>query len=97
MKEVVRMAESGAVGEIKRRLTRLVRSEMTRAGIGYRELQALLEPFGWDGREEALRNRVSRGSFPADFLVVMLLALNARSIDLAFFTVDSVGTEGAAE
>ena len=57
---------------------RLIRSEMAKRGVGYAELSSRLAEAGVKLSEGALRNKVSRGAFTAEFF---LQALNAMGVE----------------
>jgi hypothetical protein len=56
-------------------IVRLVRSEMARRGIGYKQLAAALAAHGVAIDERILRNKVARGTFSAAFLLQLLRAM----------------------
>ena len=61
------------------RAKRLLRGEMTRRGVSYKELADRL-----GGESEAnLRNKVSRGGFSAGFLLAAMDALGCQSLRLS--------------
>lgn len=60
----------------------LLRSEMTRRGVSYSELVDRLAAIGVEESEANLRNKVSRGSFSAAFLVQCLVVMDVRSLAL---------------
>lgn len=62
---------------------RIVRVEMTRAGLTYAELLEALKGIGVDGENERnLRNKVARGTFSAVFLVQCLIAMRVTELRL---------------
>ena len=65
-------------GEAKR----MLRAEMVRRGISYEDLVQLLAEAGVKETSASLRNKVSRGSFTADFFLQALSAMGATSLRL---------------
>ena len=60
------------------RAKRLLRGEMTRRGVSYKDLAARMP-----GESEAnLRNKVSRGSFTAAFLLAAMSAIDCQTLRL---------------
>jgi hypothetical protein len=53
---------------------------MVKRDVTYEMLAHLLKGHGWQATEKALRNKLSRGSFSADFFLAALRALGARSL-----------------
>ena len=68
--------------EIPERYTKeakkVVSVAMARAGIKYPELCERLENLGITYSEQSLRNKISKGLFPADFLMAVLDACGER-------------------
>lgn len=58
----------------------LLRAEMARRGITYRDLAAKLTAVGVKETETNLRSKVSRGSFTAVFFIQALSALGCSSL-----------------
>ena len=65
-------------GEAKR----ILRGEMARRGITYEDLAALLTEAGLRENNGSLRNKLSRGSFTADFFLQSLVAMKVTSLRL---------------
>jgi hypothetical protein len=60
----------------------LLRAEMVRRQVSYRELAELLGKIGVKDTEQNLRNKVHRGAFTAIFLVQALTAMGVQSLRL---------------
>jgi hypothetical protein len=61
----------------------LLRAEMNKGGFTYTTLADALTAMGLPDVEEAtLRNRVSRGTFSAAFLLLCLRAMGTTALDL---------------
>ena len=60
----------------------LLRVEMTKQGLSYKDLQAKLSAIGVVEEEPAIRNKVGRGKFSAAFLLQCLEAIGATSLRL---------------
>ena len=61
---------------------RIIRSEMVRRDVSYQELADRLAEAGENFSEAALRNKVSRGSFTADFFLSVLAVMNVETLRL---------------
>lgn len=61
---------------------RVMRSEMHRKGMSYADLVAALAATGVKETEANLRNKVSRGSFTAAFLLQCLSAMEVKTLHL---------------
>ncbi len=64
------------------RVKRLLKAELSRAGVSYRELAERLRAIGVDENERNLANKVSRGGFSAAFFFQCMQAINCRTIHL---------------
>ena len=64
------------------RAKRLLKAELTRADVGYKELAEKLKENGAQESAENIANKLSRGSFSAAFLLQCLDAIGATKIDL---------------
>lgn len=62
---------------------RMLRAEMVRRDISYEDLVQRLAEVGVKETSASLRNKVSRGSFTADFFLQALSAMGATSLRLA--------------
>ena len=60
----------------------MLRAEMTRRHLSYRDLVEKLAIIGVSETEANLRNKISRGGFTAVFLVQCLIAMDVRSLRL---------------
>ena len=56
----------------------LLRVEMMKQGLSYKDLQAKLAAIGVVEEEPAIRNKVGRGKFSAAFLLQCLEAIGCR-------------------
>jgi hypothetical protein len=64
------------------KVKRLLKAELSRAGVSYRELAERLRAIGVDETERNLANKVSRGGFTAAFFFQCMQAINCRTIHL---------------
>ena len=64
------------------RAKRLLKAELARAGVGYRELAERLKKHGLKETEASIANKISRGTFSATFLLASLIAIEADIIRL---------------
>ena len=64
------------------RAKRFLKAELARAGVGYRELAERLEKHGLKETEASIANKISRGTFPASFLLAVLKAIDADNLRL---------------
>lgn len=71
------MSQSGTLSA-----KRIIRAEMVRRDVSYQELADRLAQAGEDFSEAALRNKVSRGSFTADFFLSVLAVMNVETLRL---------------
>ena len=60
----------------------LLKGELKRRGVTYRQLAERLEAMGVHETERNLNNKISRGGFTAGFLVLCLEAIGAREVRL---------------
>jgi hypothetical protein len=68
--------------EYEERAKNLLKGELKRRGIGYRELAEKLTAMGVHETERNLANKISRGGFTAAFLVQCLEAMGAKEFRL---------------
>lgn len=61
----------------------LLKSELKRKNVGYRELAERLAVMGVHDSERNIANKISRGSFTAVFLVQCLEAIEVTDLRLA--------------
>lgn len=64
------------------RVKGLLKGELKRRGISYRELAEKLEPLGVHESERNIANKISRGGFTAVFLIQCLEAIGCQSLRL---------------
>lgn len=64
------------------RVKGLLKAELKRRGIGYRELAEKLEALGVHESERNIANKISRGGFTAVFLVQCLVAAGVERLSL---------------
>ncbi|MGA8499400.1 MAG: DUF6471 domain-containing protein [Xanthobacteraceae bacterium] len=55
---------------------------LARADVGYRELAERLKKHGLQETEASIANKISRGTFPATFLLASLIAIEADMVRL---------------
>jgi hypothetical protein len=60
----------------------LLKSELKRRGVGYRELSEKLTALGASETERNLANKISRGGFTAAFFVQCLSAIGCTTLRL---------------
>jgi hypothetical protein len=58
----------------------LLKGELKRRGIGYRELAAKLAALGVPETEQNIANKISRGGFSAVFLLQCLEAIGCKTL-----------------
>lgn len=61
----------------------ILKAELVRAGVSYKELALRLEDLGISDSDRAIANRVSRGKFAFTFFLQCMRALGTESVDLA--------------
>jgi hypothetical protein len=64
------------------RAKRFLKAELARADVGYRELAERLKKHGLKETEASIANKISRGTFPATFLLASLTAIEADTLRL---------------
>lgn len=64
------------------RVKRLLKAELSRRGISYRELAEQLETIGIKDNELNLINKVNRGGFSAAFFIQCMEAIGCRTLRL---------------
>jgi hypothetical protein len=64
------------------RARRYLKAELARADVGYRELAERLKKHGLQESEASIANKISRGTFPATFLLASLIAIEADTVRL---------------
>ena len=64
------------------RVKRLLKAELTRRDISYRELAERLRAIGVDDNERNISNKISRGGFTAAFFFQCMDAIGCKTIHL---------------
>lgn len=64
------------------RAKRLLKAELARADIGYRELAERLKKHGMKETEASIANKISRGTFSATFFLASLVAIGSETVRL---------------
>jgi hypothetical protein len=64
------------------RVKRLLKAELTRRDISYRELAERLQAIGVKDSERNISNKISRGGFTAAFLIQVMDAIGCRTLHL---------------
>jgi hypothetical protein len=62
------------------RVKGMLKAELKRRNIGYRELAKRLEPLGVKESERNIANKIARGSFTAVFLIQCLDAIGVKKL-----------------
>lgn len=75
--------DSPVTREYEERAKNLLKAELKRRGLSYRELAENLAAIGVGETERNLNNKISRGGFSAAFLLQCLDAIGASSLHLA--------------
>ncbi len=70
----------------------IIRNELVRSGVSHEELVKRLARMGVRENVLNLRNKLTRGRFSAPFLLQVMAALGAKSIDLAEAMTDLAAT-----
>jgi lambda repressor-like predicted transcriptional regulator len=65
------------------RAKRFLKAELKRAGVSYAELAKRLKAHGLKETEASIANKLSRGTFPATFLLAAAIAIELEVIKLA--------------
>ena len=68
--------------EWEQRVKNLLKAELKRRGVGYRELAEKLTAMGVPETERNIANKISRGGFTAAFLLQCLKAIGANEVRL---------------
>jgi Domain of unknown function (DUF6471) len=64
------------------RAKRFLKAELARAEVSYRELAERLKKHGMKETEASVANKLSRGTFPATFMLAALIAIGAEIVRL---------------
>ncbi|MGE0022236.1 MAG: DUF6471 domain-containing protein [Hyphomicrobium sp.] len=62
------------------RAKNLLKAELKRRGVGYRELAEKLTAMGVPESERNIANKISRGGFTAAFLLQCLVAIDCQTL-----------------
>jgi hypothetical protein len=68
--------------EWQRRVKGILKAELKRRHIGYKELAEKLHALGIKDSERNIANKIARGSFTAVFFVQCLVAIGCHSVHL---------------
>ena len=66
--------------EWQARVKNILKAELKRRGIGYKELATRLESVGIHETERNINNKISRGGFTAVFFVQCLVAIGCTEL-----------------
>ena len=66
--------------EYEEKAARLLKAELKRAGVTYRELVERLDRMGIQEKEVNVRNKLARGKFSASFLIYCLEAIGVDEL-----------------
>ncbi len=69
--------------EWEERVKGLLKAELKKRGVGYRELAEKLSEMGIPETERNIANKISRGGFTAVFFVQSLVAIGAQSVRIS--------------
>jgi len=69
-------------GEWAERAKGLLKAELKRRNVGYRELAEKLEAMGVHDTDRNIANKISRGGFTAVFLLQVMAAIGAKELRL---------------
>lgn len=75
--------QSPITQEYEAKAKNLLKGELKRRGLTYRQLAEKLGEIGVSETERNLANKISRGGFTAAFLIQCLDAIGSRSVQLA--------------
>jgi hypothetical protein len=64
------------------KVKRLLKAELSRAGVSYRELAERLRAIGVDENARNIANKIARGGFTAAFFFQCMEAIGCRTIHL---------------
>ncbi len=76
------MAIADREKEWAERISRFIKAELKRAGIGYKELAARLNEHGMQETEDSITSKLARGTFAATFLLAVVAALELEGVRL---------------
>jgi hypothetical protein len=69
-------------GNWEQRARQFLKAELKRADVTYEELAKRLSKLGLEETEASIANKLSRGTFPATFLLAVASAIGLDSIQL---------------
>ena len=69
--------------EWQARVKNMLKAELKRRGVGYKQLAERLEAMGVHESERNINNKISRGGFTAVFFVQCLEAAGCQSVRIA--------------
>ncbi|MBI4183973.1 MAG: hypothetical protein HY521_08265 [Proteobacteria bacterium] len=64
------------------RVKGILKAELKRRGVSYKDLAARLEAMGIHETERNINNKISRGGFTAAFFVQCLVAIGCKALHL---------------
>lgn len=64
------------------RVSRYLKGRLKQAGLGYKELAERLREHGMDETEAGIASKLSRGTFPATFMLACLAVLKQEGVRL---------------
>ena len=74
------MVKAGDQSEWAIKAKNILKAELKRKGIGYRELSERLAVMGTEMNEQSLNNKISRGGFSAAFFIQCFEAIGESEI-----------------
>lgn len=90
--------EADAEAHARHLANTIIKVEMTKRKMTYRDLVAALAEYGVTEEERNLRNKISRGTFSAAFFFTCLGAMKVKNLDLTHWLTpmeDTVANIGA--
>lgn len=82
MRHERRLNDTLTPGEWESLAKRLLKAELSRAGVTYKVLSHRLEALGVQANETAIANRISRGQFTFIFFIQCMRALGRAEVSL---------------
>ena len=76
------MSMSAREKEWATKASRFLKAELKRADVGYKELAERLKTHGLEETEAGIASKLSRGTFPATFLLAVLAVLELEGMRL---------------
>jgi Domain of unknown function (DUF6471) len=65
------------------KVSRFIKAELKRAGIGYKELARRLNDHGLQETEDSITSKLGRGTFAVTFFLAVLAVLELEGMSLA--------------